>query len=62
MGIRWGFHWEKAGVGALSLLIFGGITLVVWRFTGTILKETAFIAGCSLITMLSGLTGEEGIW
>jgi hypothetical protein len=60
-GFRWGFEWVKVGSGALMLLAGGGIALVGW-LAGGIVVWAFGLAVVGLITMLSGLMGEEGIW
>jgi hypothetical protein len=59
---RWGFQWGKVGSGALMLLVGGGITSAGWLAAGRISLWAAGLAIVGLFTMLSGLTGEEGVW
>lgn len=61
MGMRWGFDWARVGSGALMLLIGGGISLVLGLGGRFNLWAIGF-AVVGLVTMLSGLIGEEGIW
>lgn len=58
---RWGFQWGKVGSGAVMLLIGGGISLALWE-AGYINFWAAGLAVVGLLTMLSGLIGEEGVW
>lgn len=59
--VRWGFKWPQVGSGLLMLLAGGGITLAGW-FAGRIPIWGIVVAVIGLVTMLSGLLGEEGIW
>ena len=60
-GFRWGFEWGKVGSGALMLLAGGGIAFAGW-LAGVISVWALGLAVVGLITMLSGLMGEEGVW
>lgn len=60
--MRWGFQWGKVGAGALMLLIGGGISLALYFGGGYVNGWALLTAGGGLVTMLSGLIGEEGVW
>ncbi len=61
-GIKWGVQWEKVLGGLVTFLVAGGITLGLVVSTGRLFFWPAGAAVFGLITMLSGLMGEEGIW
>jgi hypothetical protein len=61
-GIRWGFDWAKVGGGLGTMVVAGGITLVLSESTGRLYFWPAGVAVVGLFTCLSGLMGEEGIW
>jgi hypothetical protein len=61
MGIRWGFQWGKVVSGGLTFVIGGGICLGLW-IVGIIHFWAVGITMVGLLTMLSGLIGDEGIW
>ena len=61
MRVRWGFDWARVGSGATMLLIGGGISLVL-GLGGRISLWAIGLAVVGLVTMLTGLIGEEGIW
>jgi hypothetical protein len=60
--VRWGFDWGKVGGGLATFLIAGGITIGLLIATDRLYIWPAVIAGGGLITCLSGLMGEEGVW
>ena len=60
--MKWGFEWGKVASGGATFLIAGGITLVIFLGSGRIFFWSAGIAIVGLVTMLSGLMGEEGVW
>jgi hypothetical protein len=60
--VRWGFDWGKVGGGLATFLIAGGITIGLLVATDRLYIWPAVVAGGGLITCLSGLMGEEGVW
>jgi hypothetical protein len=60
--VRWGFDWGRVAGGGLSFLLFGGLTMFLLLTTGRIFIWFAVAAIGGLLTALSGLMGEEGIW
>jgi hypothetical protein len=60
--VRWGFDWGKVGGGLATFLIAGGITVGLLIATDRLYIWPAVVAGGGLITCLSGLMGEEGVW
>ncbi|MCA9104577.1 MAG: hypothetical protein KDA83_04065 [Planctomycetales bacterium] len=58
---EWGVEWYKVSGGATSLLVFGGITIVLLP-VGVIAIGPMILAIGGLFTMVSGLIGEQGKW
>lgn len=60
--VIWGADWAKVGGGAMTFLVAGGITVGLVITTGYLYFWPAGIAVAGLLTCLSGLIGEEGVW
>jgi len=63
--VRWGFDWGKVAVGLVSFVFFGGLAILLVMSTGRFSRSTVYLAVPAiggLITALSGLMGEDGIW
>jgi hypothetical protein len=60
--VKWGFDWGRVAGGGISFLLFGGLTMFLLLTTGRIFIWFAVAAIGGLLTALSGLMGEEGIW
>ena len=60
-GFRWGFQWGRIVSGAVMLLIGGGISLALWQ-AGRINFWAIGVGVVGILTMLSGLMGEDGVW
>lgn len=58
---EWGVEWYKVSGGGMSLLIFGGITILLLPL-GLLAIGPMILAIGGLFTLVSGLIGESGKW
>ena len=59
---KWGVQWEKVGSGLLMMLIGGGVSAALFFGASRINFYLVGLTVVGLLTFISGLVGEEGVW